>query len=84
MVYEVPITAVVYVSMDAGGPAAAKRLVRDHVLNDWLLRTREGSAPDAGHFLLKGQVGDSGEPAPFRGTRLLATEPVAPEDEGIF
>lgn len=84
MIFEVPITACVYVAIDAGGPAAAKRLVRDHVLNDWLLRTREGSASDSGHFLLKGQVGTAGEPAAFRGTRLLATDPAVPEDEEIW
>ena len=58
MLYEVPITARIYVSVEAGGADAARRLVRDRVCNDWLLQYEEGAAKDAGHYAIKGLSAD--------------------------
>jgi hypothetical protein len=71
MVYEIPLVSRVYVSLEHGGEAAACRLVRDLVANDWLLRETEGSALDAGHYVVKGLSGEVGTCRPFRGNQRV-------------
>jgi hypothetical protein len=77
MLYEVEITARVYVSIEHGGEEAVQRLVRDHVCNDWLLQHRDGAANDAGHFVVKGLSGAVESVQPWIGNRRVSQK----EDE---
>jgi len=81
--YEVEVSASFLVSVDHGGAAAAQRLARDHIANDWFLRSREGNAQDAGHFVIKGVAGLVGEARVFGGNRAVMGEKPQ-EDEGLF
>ena len=57
MQYELEIRATILISVEFGAEDTARRLARDHVCNDWLLRYREGTAKDAGKFAIKGMSG---------------------------
>jgi hypothetical protein len=71
MTYEVEVASTVYVSVEFGGEEAARRLVRDHVCNDWLLRSREITARDAGRAVVKGMSAAVAEVRPFVGNRRV-------------
>ena len=83
MVYEVEVSAFFYISVEKGGPGAAIRLAREHVANDWFLRTRQGQAKDCGAFTIKGEAGLVGEARRFEPNRSIATEKPQ-EEEGLF
>jgi len=65
MVFEIEITATVYVSVEAGGEDAARKIVQDHVCNDWLLQAIEGAKAGAGHYIVKGLSGEVSGVRPF-------------------
>jgi hypothetical protein len=71
MLYEVEITARIYVSVEAGGEEAARRLVQDHVCNDWLLQSESGGAKDSGHYAIKGLSGVATSTKPWIGNRKM-------------
>jgi hypothetical protein len=75
MIYEIPIESTIYVSVEHGGADAAARLARDHVANGWLLRETEGTARDAGAFVLKGLSAAVGIARPFLGNRRVTGAP---------
>ncbi len=81
--FEVEVSASFIVSVDSGGVAAARRLARDHIANDWFLRVREGTAKDAGHYLIKGAVGLVGEARIFRANRSVTGDKIQ-EGEEIY
>jgi hypothetical protein len=74
MIFEIEIEARIYVSIETGGEDAARRLARDHVCNDWLLRHRSGAAKDAGHFAIKGLSGEVTGTRPFGGNPNIQGE----------
>lgn len=74
MTYEVEVAATIYVSVEYGGEESTRRLVRDHVCNDWLLRCRETTARDAGHAVVKGLSGKIERVGPFIGNRRVRGE----------
>lgn len=78
MIYEIEIKASVYVDVELGGEDAARRLARDHVCNDWLLRSRSGTAKDAARFAIKGLSGEVTGAKVFGGNRNVIV------DEEVF
>lgn len=71
MLLEVAITAHVYVSVENGADESARRLVRDHVCNGWLLQNVSGAARDGGHYTIKGLSGEVIEVKPWVGNRRV-------------
>jgi len=69
--YEVEVAATIYVSVEFGGEDAARRLVRDNVCNDWILRSRELTARDAGRAVVKGMSAKVESVRPFIGNRRV-------------
>jgi hypothetical protein len=74
MRYRVTVEAEVLVDVEVGGAPAALRLARTHVCNDWLLRTREGTAADALHFVIKGLSAEAKSAIPFEGNKRVEIE----------
>jgi hypothetical protein len=72
MLFEVEIKARIQVSVETGGEDAARRVVRDRVCNDWLLRYDEGAAKDSGHYAVKGLSGEPARARPWVGNRKVA------------
>lgn len=81
MRYRVTATVEILVDVEHGAEKAAEALVKRHVLNDWLLRSREGCSSEALHFSLKGLSGVVEKIAPFEGNREIEVKKVEEEEE---
>jgi hypothetical protein len=67
MRYRVIATIEILVDVERDGEKAAKRLVKRHVLNDWILKEIEGVTAEAMHYVIKGLSGKIENVKPFEG-----------------
>ncbi|MGO8695965.1 MAG: hypothetical protein ACLQMF_20065 [Rectinemataceae bacterium] len=71
MTYELELSYRVLIDTEAGGEEAARRIARDHVANDRCTFVRDGTAKDAGHFVVKGMSAEIRSCRPFVGNRSV-------------
>jgi hypothetical protein len=71
MEFEVKVEASIFVSVEFGDVEHAKRLVRDHVANDWILRSISGAKMPIGLYSVKGLSATIREVAPFKGNPVV-------------
>jgi hypothetical protein len=81
VIYEAEIIARIYVSVEKGDETSARRIVRDHVANSWIIGYADGVAQDAGHFIVKGLSASVGAIIPFVGNLRVSK---LQGKEGIF